>query len=125
MCVLDYIHLNEMAFYGYHGALQEETRLGQRFRLTVSLSTDLSAAGKTDDLDQTVNYAEVYNICRDIVEGAPVKLIETVAENVASAILRSYPEKVTGVRVVLVKPDPPIAGHYASVSVDITRGKFL
>ena len=122
---MDYIHLNEMAFYGYHGALAEETKLGQRFRLTVSLATDLSAAGKSDDLDKTVNYAEVYMICRDIVEGAPVKLIETVAENVASAILNGYPEKVSGVRVVLIKPDPPIAGHYASVSVDITRGQYL
>lgn len=121
---MDYIHLNEMAFYGYHGALAEETKLGQRFGLTVSLATDLSIAGQTDDLDKTVNYAEVYDICREIVEGEPVKLIEAVAEKIASAILSSYPEKVSGVRVVLVKPDPPIAGHYASVSVDITRGLF-
>lgn len=121
---MDYIHLNEMAFYGYHGALPEETKLGQRFRLTVSLATDLSVAGQTDDLDKTVNYAEVYDICRGIVEGQPVKLIEAVAERVATAILESYPEKVSGVRVVLVKPDPPIAGHYASVAVDITRGLF-
>ena len=121
---MDYIHLNEMAFYGYHGVLPEETKLGQRFGLTVSLATDLSVAGQTDDLDKTVNYAEVYDICRGIVEGQPVKLIEAVAEKVASAILSGYPEKVSGVRVVLVKPDPPIAGHYASVSVDITRGLF-
>lgn len=121
---MDYIHLNEMAFYGYHGVLPEETKLGQRFGLTVSLATDLSVAGQTDELDKTVNYAEVYDICRSIVEGEPVKLIEAVAEKVASAILSGYPEKVRGVRVVLVKPDPPIAGYYASVSVDITRGLF-
>lgn len=121
---MDYIHLNEMAFYGYHGALSEETKLGQRFRVTVSLATDLSAAGKTDDLDKTVNYAEVYTICREIVEGKPIQLIEAVAEKIASTILSSYPEKVSGVRVLLVKPDPPIAGHYASVAVEITRGIF-
>lgn len=121
---MDYIHLNEMAFYGYHGVLPEETKLGQRFGLTVSLATDLSVAGRTDDLDKTVNYAEVYDICRGIAEGEPIKLIEAVAEKIASAILSNYPEKVSGVRVVLVKPDPPIAGHYASVSVDITRGVF-
>lgn len=121
---MDYIHLNDMQFYGYHGALPEENKIGQRFRMTVSLATNLSAAGQTDDLDKTVNYAEVYTICRDIVEGAPVKLIETVAENVAQAILNSYPEKVQGVRIVLVKPDPPIQGHYASVAVEITRGHF-
>ena len=121
---MDYIHLNEMQFYGYHGVLPEENKIGQRFGMTVSLATDLSKAGETDDLDKTVNYAEVYMICRDIVEGAPVKLIETVAEEVAKAILTSYSDKVLGVRINLVKPDPPIQGHYASVSVEITRGVF-
>ena len=121
---MDYIHLNEMEFYGYHGALPEETKLGQRFRVTVSLATNLEEAGKTDDLDKTVNYAEVYELCKEIVEGTPKKLIEAVAEKIAGDLLNRYSNKVTGVRVVLIKPDPPIAGHYASVSVDITRGNF-
>lgn len=121
---MDYIHLNEMEFYGYHGALPEETKLGQRFRVTVSLATDLSEAGKTDNLDKTVNYAEVYSVCRAIVEGEPVKLIEAVAEKIATTVMEEFAAKVTGVRVVLIKPDPPIPGHYASVSVDITRGRF-
>ena len=122
---MDYIHLNEMEFYGYHGALPEETRLGQRFRVTVSLATDLSGAGKTDELDKTVNYAEVYSVCRSVVEGKPVKLIETVAETIAEEIVKNFADKVFGVRVVLVKPDPPIPGHYSSVSVEITRGRFV
>ncbi|WP_342507775.1 dihydroneopterin aldolase [Sporosarcina sp. FSL K6-2383] len=122
---MDYIHLNEMEFYGYHGALPEENKLGQRFRVTVSLATDLSEAGKTDNLDKTVNYAKVYNVCRAIVEGEPVKLIETVAEKIAANVMEEFEAKVTGVRVVLIKPDPPIPGHYASVSVDITRGRFI
>lgn len=121
---MDYIHLNEMAFYGYHGVLQEETRLGQRFRVTVSLATNLKEAGETDDLSKTVNYAEVYELCKGIVEGPPVKLIETVAENIAQRILFNYGDQVAGVRVQLIKPDPPIAGHYDSVAIDITRGHF-
>jgi dihydroneopterin aldolase len=121
---MDYIHLNDMEFYGYHGALPEETKLGQRFRVTLSLATSLAKAGKTDDLEETVNYAEVYSVCRTVVEGKPVKLIETVAETIADEIFRNFADKVFGVRVVLVKPDPPIHGHYASVSVDITRGHF-
>lgn len=122
---MDYIHLNDMAFYGYHGALQEETKLGQRFRVTVSLATDLQEAGEADDLTKTVNYAEVYALCEKIVEGPPVKLIESVAEMIAKKILGVYADKVKGVRVQLVKPDPPIAGHYASVAVDITRGCYV
>lgn len=121
---MDYIHLNDMEFYGYHGALPEENRLGQRFRLTVSLATDLAEAGQTDDLSKTVNYAEVYEMCKRIVEGEAVKLIETVAETIAGTIMTDFAEKVIGVRVVLVKPDPPIPGHYASVAVEIKRGRF-
>ncbi|MDW0114654.1 dihydroneopterin aldolase [Sporosarcina saromensis] len=122
---MDYIHVNEMEFYGYHGALKEETVLGQRFRANVSLAVDLADAGKTDDLAKTVNYAEVFDLCRDVVEGEPRKLIETVAENIADVILSQFAAQVRGVRVVLIKPDPPIRGHYASVSVDITRGQFV
>ncbi|WP_203248992.1 dihydroneopterin aldolase [Sporosarcina beigongshangi] len=122
---MDYIHLNEMEFYGYHGALPEENKLGQRFRVTVSIATDLSEAGKTDNLDKTVNYAEVYRVCQLIVEGEPMKLIETVAEKIATNVMEEFAAKVTGVRVVLIKPDPPIPGHYASVSVDIIRGRFV
>ena len=122
---LDYIHLNEMEFYGYHGVLPEETKLGQRFRVTVSLATNLSEAGKSDELDKTVNYAEVYSVCQSVVEGKPVKLIEAVAERIAEEIKRKFADKVFGVRVVLTKPDPPIPGHYASVAVEITRGRFV
>lgn len=122
---MDYIHLNEMAFYGYHGALKEETVLGQRFRANVSLAVDLAEAGLTDDLQKTVNYAEVFDVCRSVVEGAPRKLIESVAEEIARLIMEKFSAQVKGVRVVLIKPDPPIAGHYASVSVDITRGQFV
>ena len=122
---LDYIHLNEMEFYGYHGVLPEETKLGQRFRVTVSLATNLSEAGKSDELDKTVNYAEVYSVCQSVVEGKPVKLIEAVAERIAEEIKRKFADKVFGVRVVLTKPDPPIPGHYASVAVEITRARFV
>ncbi|WP_432363005.1 dihydroneopterin aldolase [Sporosarcina sp. UB5] len=121
---MDYIHLNEMEFYGYHGALKEENVLGQRFRANVSLAVDLAEAGETDDLKKTVNYAEVFEVCRTVVEGKPRKLIESVAEEISRLILQKFAGQVHGVRVVLIKPDPPIAGHYASVSVEITRGQF-
>jgi 7,8-dihydroneopterin aldolase/epimerase/oxygenase len=121
---LDYIHLNELEFYGYHGALEEENVLGQRFRANISLAVDIAEAGASDDLQNTVNYAEVFEVCRSIVEGEPRKLIESVAEEISRQILERFSSKVQGVRVVLIKPDPPIRGHYASVSVEITRGQF-
>ncbi|MGG0644384.1 dihydroneopterin aldolase [Sporosarcina gallistercoris] len=121
---MDFIHLNEMQFYGYHGALAEETVLGQRFTVTVSMAVDLAEAGTNDDLSKTVNYAEAYSVVQSIVEGEPVKLIEAVAERIAVKLLEDYKDRVSGVRVLVVKPDPPIPGHYSSVSVEIERGRL-
>lgn len=120
---MDFIHVNDMEFYGYHGVFPEETKLGQRFRLTVSLAVDLRKAGETDDLVHTVHYGEVYEACRRIVEGDPKKLVEAVAEEVASSILSQFP-LVKGIRVQMIKPDPPIPGHYKSVAIELTRGEF-
>lgn len=121
---MDYIHLKDMEFYGFHGVLPEETKLGQRFRVNVSLAVDVKVAGETDELEHTVNYAEVYDLTREIVAGKPFKLIEALAETIASRILKSYTEQVKGVRVELIKPDPPIPGHLREVAVEITRGQF-
>lgn len=122
---MDYIHVNEMEFWGYHGALPEENKLGQRFRVSLSLAVSLKAAGQTDCLDETVNYADAYMICRKIVEGEPVKLIETLGERIATEVLSTFEGLVKGCKVVLIKPDPPIPGHYRSVSIEITRGEFV
>lgn len=121
--MMDFIHVNDMEFYGYHGVFPEETKLGQRFRLTVSLAVDLSKAGETDELEYTVHYGEVYEVCRAVVEGPPKKLVEAVAEEVASRILSQF-ELVKGIRVQMVKPDPPIPGHYRSVAIELSRGEF-
>lgn len=121
---MDYIHLNEMEFYGYHGVFPEETKLGQRFRLTVSLAVDLKKAGETDGLEHTVHYGEVYSVCQSVIEGDPKKLLEAVAESLSNEILSTF-SLVNGIRIQLIKPDPPIPGHYKSVAVDITRGEFI
>lgn len=122
---MDYIHVRDMQFFGYHGVLPEETVLGQRFRASVSLAVDIHEAGKTDELNKTVSYVGVYEICQRLIEGQPFKLIEAVAETIATEILNAYQGQVFGVRVEVIKPDPPIPGHYKEVAVEITRGQFV
>ena len=85
----DRITLEGMVFYGYHGVNPEERELGQRFVVDLELEKDLSAAGLSDDLTQTVNYASAYKLAREVVEGQPCNLIETVAERLATALTRS------------------------------------
>lgn len=117
---MDKIVLDNMEFYGYHGVYEEENKLGQRYRVSAVLHLDLSVAGKTDDLNKSVNYAEVYTICKGIVEGKAYNLIEAVAERISAEILAAYPI-IQSCRIKVVKPDPPIPGHYNSVAVEIMR----
>lgn len=117
---MDKIYVSGMQFYGYHGVFPEETKLGQRFAVDIAVSIDLKRAGETDELEYSVNYAELYQVCREIVEGKPFKLVEAVAEKIAGSILMAFP-LISEVTVKVIKPDPPIPGHYQSVAVEITR----
>lgn len=116
----DRIILQGMVFYGYHGVNPEERELGQRFVVDLELEKDLSAAGLSDDLTQTVNYASAYKLAREVVEGQPCNLIETVAERLATALLSRLP--IDGVRVRVRKPWAPVKGSVLdSVAVEIVR----
>lgn len=119
---MDKIYLNELAFYGYHGVFQEEKKLGQRFLVDVTLQLDLTKAGHSDNIDESIDYGDVYKRVKDIVEGKPYKLVETVAEKIASELLHSY-ERLGACTIKVIKPDPPIPGHYKSVAVEITRSR--
>jgi dihydroneopterin aldolase len=119
---MDKIYLNTMEFYGYHGVFPEENRLGQRFIVDLVVDVDLRRAGETDDLTDSINYGELYEICKKIVEGKPFKLIEAVAEKIAGACLAQYTSAMS-CTVKVTKPDPPIPGHYRSVAVEITRSR--
>lgn len=117
---MDKIFVNQMEFYGYHGVFPEETRLGQRFVVDLMVLVDLRKAGETDELEHSVNYGELYQVCKEVVEGKPYKLVESVAEKIAETVLKQF-TLVTEVTIKVIKPDPPIPGHYRSVAVEITR----
>ncbi|WP_174734840.1 dihydroneopterin aldolase [Mesobacillus harenae] len=119
---MDKIHVNQMQFYGYHGVFPEETRLGQRFIVDLIVELDLKAAGESDNLDDSINYAELYQVCKEVAEGPPFKLVEAVAEKMAEEILARH-AAVQICHLKVIKPDPPIPGHYQSVAVEITRGR--
>jgi len=121
---MDKMRLSRMEFYGYHGAIAEENRLGQRFYADVELVLPLSRAGATDDLAESVNYAEVYGRVKNIVENRTFKLIEAVAEHVAKDLLAFFP-LIEEVGVTITKPHPPFAIHFEGASVEIRRRRPL
>ena len=109
-----------MEFYGYHGVFKEENKLGQRFKVDLTVELDLKRAGESDDLEHSVNYGELFELCRKVVEDRTYKLVESIAENIATDILEQY-ESISRCTIKVIKPDPPIPGHYRAVAVEITR----
>lgn len=115
----DRITLVGMRFFGYHGALPEERRRGQEFVVDVEVETDLASAGRSDDLEATVDYRKVYAAAKDIVEGPPRQLLEAVAEEIAHAVLAV--ERVEAVTVRVRKPTAKLGGPVAYAQVEISR----
>jgi len=116
----DKIILSEMEFYGYHGVNQEEKIQGQKFVVDLEINCSLLLPGQTDDLNDTVNYSQVYKLIKSIVEGPSQNLIESVAENIAYRILsETSADEVT---VKVAKLQPPIKGsQIKSAAAQITR----
>ena len=100
----DRIILEGMVFHGRHGVLPAERELGQPFVVDVELGLDLRPAGLSDDLAKTVDYGEVHRLAKQVVEGAPADLTETIAERIANATLEEHP-LVDVVRVKVKKPN--------------------
>lgn len=115
---MDRIELKNMSFYGYHGVLEEEKRLGQRFQVDVMVDTDLRKAGETDDVLDTIDYSRIYEIVKDVMIGYPMNLLEAVAERMADVILNEY-DAVIKIYVTIRKPEVPIQGilDYAAVTI--------
>ncbi|GGA71062.1 dihydroneopterin aldolase [Ornithinibacillus halotolerans] len=119
---MDKIILTNMRFYGFHGLLPEEKKLGQRFNVDLELYLDTSKAGNSDNMHYSIDYSKVYQKVKAVVEGKSKNLIEAVAESVAANLLASF-TLLEACRVKVIKPDPPIPGHYESVAVEIFREK--
>ena len=114
----DKILLQGMIFYGYHGVNSAEKAQGQRFVVDLELERDHRAAGASDDIADTVNYAAVYAVVRDIMEGKSHNLLEHIAETIAARALSEFDIRAVGVRVK--KPEVAIKGSilsYAGVEI--------
>ena len=117
---MDKIILKDMAFYGYHGLLKEESVLGQKFFIDIEIETDTKEAGINDDFTKTINYAEVYEITREFTEDKRFNLIEALDENIAAEILNRF-ESAFSVMVRVRKKEAPVKGIFDYMGVEIRR----
>lgn len=117
---MDRIFLRGMRFMACHGVLPHEREVPQPFEVDVEMGLDLRAAGESDDLGNTVNYAKVYDVVSTVLTVARKYLIEAIAEKIADDLLRDF-DSLRWVRVTVHKPTAPIDGIFSDVGVTILR----
>lgn len=124
MTAPDRLSLLGMRFLGRHGVLPEEKVTAQPFEVDLVLHADLADAAERDDLAATVDYAALFDIVREIVEGSSRDLIEALAGTIADAALAATPPAIVeSVEVRVRKPEAPIHGAFDTVEVALTRGR--
>ena len=120
----DKIILKGMVFYGYHGVNTREKQFGQTFVVDLELEMALDRPGKSDDLDDTVDYSKIYANVKTIVEGPSSNLLERVAVEIANNILQGFP--VNGILVRVSKPEVTLGGGIlAGAAVEIYRSQIV
>lgn len=103
------VRLVNAVFYAHHGVMQEEHRIGGRYEVDVAVDLDFEQAAAHDDLQETVNYEQVYDIVKEIVTQNNFYLIEKLAYLITRRVLDVYPD-VEAVEVTVRKPNPPVGG---------------
>ncbi|XP_024028410.1 dihydroneopterin aldolase 2 [Morus notabilis] len=116
----DKLILRGLMFHGFHGVKSEEKKLGQKFVIDVDAWMDLHAAGLSDHLSDTVSYTDIYRIAKEVVEGQPHNLLESVAQLIASTTLTKHPQ-ISAVRVKVGKPHVAVHGPVDYLGVEILR----
>lgn len=111
----DRITLTGVTGFGYHGVFEAERREGQTFSVDIEVIADFEKAVSTDDVANTVNYAQLADIAHEAITGEPFNLIEKLADKIAQGCL-----EISGVKAVSVtvhKPQAPIEVPFGNVSV--------
>lgn len=117
---MDKILLKNLSFYGYHGVLEEENKLGQKFIIDAVLYVDMEEACGSDSVYDTVNYAEVFEIIQYHATIMKYKLIEALAHNIINEIFQKH-KRVQEIEITVKKPEAPVNGIYDYFGVEIRR----
>lgn len=103
--------------YAFHGVLPEEKILGTYYILNVEIHADLQKAAESDDLKDTINYAEINDILHAEM-AISSKLLEHVSGRIIKKIKNNFPQ-IAFIKVKLTKTNPPMKGEMDGVSVEI------
>lgn len=109
------INIDGIKLYAFHGCLEEEGRVGGEYIVNVSMEVDFNEAAATDDLNLTIDYCTVFNICKAEM-AIRSKLIEHVVKRIYDNIKKTFPQLIQ-TKVTVIKLLPPMNGPVDRVSV--------
>lgn len=118
----DKIVLADLAFYGYHGVMQAENDLGQRFRIDLECGVDLSKSGKSDDVEDTISYDQIFNLVNERVTQTRFKLIEALGQHIIDGLFDTF-STIEWVKVRVRKPEAPIPVVAGEFAVEMIRDR--
>lgn len=113
--MISQIELRELKFYAYHGVSPQELKVGNTFIVDLTLTVSLENAIVSDNLHDTVNYAEVYAVVKKQMS-IPSNLLEHVAGRIMTALKDRFPQ-LLGIDLKLSKLNPPFGGDIYSASI--------
>lgn len=109
------ILLENLKIYAYHGVLPEENRIGTSYILNVEVHADLWKATETDDLNDTISYADINDLIHTEMK-IPSKLLEHVAGRIITKIHSAFPQ-INFIKIKITKTSPPMKGEMDGASV--------
>ena len=111
-----------MEFEGHTGCFDFEKKDGQKFIVSLDLFVDRIRGCYTDDLADTVDYSNIYEVTKETVTGDDGNLIERLAQKIADAVLEAD-KRILKVRVNVSKPEAPVKGIFETMEVTIERNR--
>lgn len=112
-----YIVLKGLCFYARHGVGAQETLVGNEFTVDLRLRTDLTKAIETDEVNDTLSYADVFEAVKDEMSH-PSRLLEHVAGRIARRLFYDFPA-LDGIELKLMKRNPPMGADIDSAGVEL------
>lgn len=116
---MDYIIVKNIRAFSYHGVSAQEKIVGNDYSVNLKLGLSLKKAGITDNLKDTVNYADIVDLVRKEMSKKS-NLIENVAERICASIKETF-SSINSVEIEVSKINPPVSGQVDSTSVFLVR----
>lgn len=112
-----YIFLKDICLFAHHGVAPQETKVGNVFIINLRLKVDLARAAETDDVADTVSYADVYQAVKAEMS-IPSKLLEHVCGRIVNRLFCRFPT-IEAVEITLSKRNPPMGADIDSAGVEM------